>query len=119
MPVRVPWDVLTEETGRPALIDDADNLVDKEAIVEHSQPLSGDAVSLAWISGSDAMNAATPRSSVEGGKVRPDRRWSQIVRFHAMDQLRGSRGFPLHVSDCTRSGHGKLNSEAKPSGSGA
>ena len=67
----------------------------------------------------DAMNAAAPWSTVEGGKVRPDRRRSQIARFHAADQRCGGKGFPLHHTDATRSGHGKLDAEAEPSGSGA
>lgn len=116
---RVPRDVLSKETERPALVDDAHNLVDEEAIVIGPAALSDVAVGLAGISGSDAMNAAAPWSSVEGGKVRPDRCRSQVTRFHAVHQLRGGRGFPLHVSDATRSGHGKLNAEAEPAGSGA
>ena len=116
---RVPRDVLSEETERPALGHDAQDLVDEEPLVVGAAALSGDAVGLAGISGSDAMNAAAPRSSVKGGKVRPDRCRSQVARFHAVDQLRGGRGFPLHVSDATRSGHGKLDAEAEPAGSGA
>lgn len=72
--VRVPRDVLAEDTIRPAFLDDAKHLVDEESVVLGSEPLAGDAVGLAGIAGSDAMNAATPRSSVEGGKVRPHRR---------------------------------------------
>lgn len=64
------------------------------------------------------MNAAAPWSSVEAGKVRPDRRRSQLTRFHAVDQLCGRRGFPLHVSDATRSGHGKVDAEFEASSPG-
>ena len=88
LPVDVPRDVLAEDAERPALIDNTDDLIDEESIIEDPEPLSCNAVALAGISGSDAMNASTPRSSVEGGKVRPDRRRSQVVRFHAVDQLR-------------------------------
>lgn len=116
---RVPRDVLSEQTERPALVDDAHDLINEEAVVVGAEPSPSDAVGLAGISGSDAMNAAAPWSSVEGGKVRPERRRSQVTRFHAVHQLRGSRGFPLHVSDATRSGHGKLDAEPEPSGSGA
>src|SRR6266446_4293797 len=84
--VRVPRDVLAEDTIRPALADDPQHLVDEEAVVVGSEPLSGDAVGLAWIARSDAMNDAAPRSSVEGGKVRPDRRRSQVARLHARNQ---------------------------------
>lgn len=95
----VPRDVLAEETKRPALIDDAQNLVDKEALIIGAETFSGHAVGLAWISGSDDMNAAAPCSSIEGGKVGPDRRRSQFFAFHARDQCRSGIGFPLHHTD--------------------
>jgi hypothetical protein len=117
--VGIPRDVLAEETKRPALGDDANDLVNEETLVEDAEALSGDAVALAGIAGSDPMNAATPWSSVEGGKVRPDRRGSQIARFHARDQKRGGCGFPLHVSDATRVGHSKLDAEADAGAAGA
>jgi len=116
---RVPRHVLAEETERPALGNDAHDLVDEEPFIVRAEAAPGDTVGLAGIAGSDAMNPSTPRSSVEGGKVRPDRSWSQVTRFHAVDQLRGCRGFPLHVSDATRSGHGKLDAKLEASGSGA
>ncbi|AJP72291.1 hypothetical protein TS85_11575 [Sphingomonas hengshuiensis] len=117
--VRVPRHVLAQETERPALGDDAEYLFDEETIVVGASALSGDAVGLAWIAGSDAMNAATPRSSIEGSEVRPDRRGSQVARFHARNQKRGGGCFPLHVSDAARSRHGKLDAESKPSAAGA
>lgn len=61
--------------------------------------LSGNAVVLAGISASEDMNAATPRSSVEGEHVRPDRRRMKPPCFHRRDQACGCCGFPLHVSD--------------------
>lgn len=119
MSVRVPRDVLAEETKRPALADDPANLLDEEAFVVGAAAFSRDAVRLTGISGSDAMNASAPWSSVEGGKVRPDRRWSQVTRFHARDQKCGGGGFPLHVSDAARAGHGEFDAEAEPAGTGA
>jgi hypothetical protein len=115
----IPRHVLTEETERPCAVDDAQHLVDEETFVVGAEPLAGIAVGLAGIAGSDAMNASTPRVRVEGGKVRPDRRGSQVTRFHARDQSCGGSGFPLHVSDATRSGHGELDTEAEPAGAGA
>jgi hypothetical protein len=111
----VPRHVLTEETERPCAVDDAQHLVDEKALVVGAEPFPGDAVGLAGIAGSDAMNASTPWFRVEGGKVRPDRRGSQVTRFHARDQSCGGSGFPLHVSDATRSWHGELDTEAEPS----
>lgn len=119
LPIGIPRDVLAEDTIRPALVGDADDFGSEEAIALASEAAPGDAVVLAGISGSDAMNAATPRSSVEGGEIRPDRRRSQLSRFHARDQCSGRICFPLHVSDAARVGHGKLDAELKPAGSGA
>lgn len=70
---RVPRDVLAEQTSRPALVDDAQDLVDKESIVIALALPSDFGVGLARVAASDAINEATPASSVEGGKVRPDR----------------------------------------------
>nr|WP_016745580.1 hypothetical protein [Rhizorhabdus wittichii] len=112
--VRIPRDVLAEETMSPAFVEDAHDLVDEESFVVGAEPASGDAVGLAGIARSDEMNAATERSSVEGSKVRPDKRRSQLSRFHARDQCRGGIGFPLHVSDSARSGFGKLQGEVEP-----
>jgi hypothetical protein len=50
-------------------------------------------------SGSDAIHASTPASTVEGSKVSPDRRRSQDAFFHARDQNAGGMGFPLQVSN--------------------
>ena len=71
---RVPWDVLAEETMRPNGLDDADDLLGEPAVIALALTSPGDAVGLAGIAGSDAMNDATPRSRVEGRNVRPDRR---------------------------------------------
>jgi len=90
-------------------------LIDEEPIVADATSLAGVAVRLAWISGSDEMNAATPWSTVEGGKVRPDRRRIQLARFHARDKEAGSIGFPLHVSDGAMSGFSDGHAEPKSS----
>lgn len=119
LPSGIPRDVLAEETERPAPGDDAQHLIDEEAFVGCAKSLSGDAVGLAGIAGSDAMNASTPRVRVESGKVRPDRRWSQVARFHARDQCCGGGCFPLHVSDAARVRHGELDAEPEPAGPGA
>jgi hypothetical protein len=65
--MRVPRDVLSEQTNRPALIDDPDNIGDKEPLSVCSGLIPRDAIVLAGIAGSDDMNASTPRLAVEGG----------------------------------------------------
>jgi hypothetical protein len=45
------------------------------------------------------IHKATPRSAIEGVKVVPDRRWTKDPFLHSRDQIRGGKGFPLHVAD--------------------
>ena len=68
-------------------------LILKSALIAcHREGLTGE-------SGSDEMNAATPRSAIEGDKVTPDRRRTKDPFVHSRDQIRGDKGFPLHVAD--------------------
>lgn len=117
--VRVPRDVLAEETISPAFAQDPQDLVDEEAVVAGAAALAGDGVGLAGVSAKDAMNAAAPRASVEGGKVRPDRSVIQLARLAARDQPCGGKCFPLQVSDSARSGFGNMHAEVEPAGPGA
>lgn len=61
--------------------------------------LPGHAERLTGESGMDEIHAATPASAVEGGKVVPDRRRTKDAFCHSRDQMRGDKGFPLHVTD--------------------
>jgi len=101
--VRVPRDVLAEDKIRPALFGKAGDLGGEKALALGSCALSGDAVLLAWVSRSEDMNEATPRSTVEGSHVRPDRRRMKPPCVHRRDQACGSCGFPLHVADASAS----------------
>lgn len=95
----VPRDVLADETIRPHIVHDAQDMGDEEAGIFGTETFPGDAVALAGIAGSEDMNAATPWLAVEGGKVAPDRRWMKPPRVHRRNQARRSSGFPLHVTD--------------------
>lgn len=95
----VPRDVFTEDTIRPHGVHDGQDVIGKEPFVIGSEPLSRDAVALARIAGSDAMNASTPACAVECGKVAPDRCRMKPPRIHRRDQRSGRSGFPLHVTD--------------------
>lgn len=97
--VRIPWHVLSDDTIRPALIHAAHDMADEEPVVVLAEPLSGNAVGLTGIARSEDMNEATPRSSVEGGEVGPDRSRMKPPRFHRRDQRSGGSGFPLHCTD--------------------
>lgn len=115
----VPRHVLAEDKIRPAGVGDADDFGGKEPLSTGTSALSGNAVVLAGVARSDAMNDATPRSSVEGGKVRPDRCRMKPPAFHRRDQACGGCGFPLHVSDSARVGSGKSDAKLKPADTGA
>ena len=119
LPVRVPRHVFTEETSSPAFIEDADDMLGKPAVIVGAEALSGDGIGLAGVSASDAMNMATPASCVEGGKIRPDRRCSQLSRFHARCQDGSGIGFPLHVTDCTACWFGNVEAKVEPADAGA
>lgn len=115
----IPRDVLAEDKIRPALAGDPDDLGSKEPLSVRSGTLSGDAVVLAWVARSEDMNEATPRSSVEGEQVRPDRSRMKPPCFHRRHQRRGGSGFPLHVADRASRRHSQTDAEFEPSGSGA
>lgn len=64
------------------------------------------------------MNAATPRAAVEGGKVVPDRSFTQgLVRHPGHEKGRGE-AVPLDVHHSTGSWGSKVESEFKTSSAG-
>lgn len=119
----VPRHVLPEDKIRPALIGDADDLGSKEPLSIGSGALSGDGIVLAGVSRSEYMNEATPRSSVEGEQVTPDRSLMKPPCFHRRDQACSGRCFPLHVTDAAASlssgVESEQDSEFEPSDPGA
>jgi hypothetical protein len=116
--VCVPRHVFAEDTTRPALCDDPDDMVEQPAAVVFAEPFSGNAVGLARVAANDAIHDSTPRSSIEGSNVRPDRSRMKESLLHARHQSGGSRCFPLQVTDCHRSGFCKHNPEVEPSDAG-
>lgn len=93
-------DVLQKDEPRTAIIGDACDLEEQAAAVPiEAGALAGDGQVLAWESGNDAIHAATPASSVEGGNVGPDRCRIQAAFFHPRDQDCGCVSFPLNVAD--------------------
>jgi hypothetical protein len=117
--VRVPRDVFAEETISPAFVEHPDDLIDEEPVIICSKAAPGHAIGLARVSRSDEIHDSAPWPAVEGSKVRPDSRRSQLSRFHARNQCCGCIGFPLHVSDATHSGLGNVDAKLKPADSGA
>lgn len=113
-----PWDVLQEDVTRSNVAKDPDDVRPDPPLVLDAAPLAGGAVRLAGETGSDEIHAATPRATVEGGDVRPDRRRIQLPVFHARRQHGSGIGFPLHVTDGAMSGHRKADSEVEAAAPG-
>lgn len=71
-------DVFPEEKRSPCLLKDAELLSPESASsTSEASPLSGDGEVLAGAAARDEIHHATPRASVEGGDVVPDRSFTQ------------------------------------------
>lgn len=64
-------DIFQEDEVGLDLADDAGHVRPQVTLVGLGPSLPGDGEWLARITGSDAMNAATPRAAVEGSQIRP------------------------------------------------
>jgi len=73
---------------------------------------------LAGETGNEAIHAAAPRSAIEGDNVTPDNRRMKDAFCHSRDQMRGDKGFPLHVTDGGGAGHGEFDGELESAGPG-
>lgn len=74
--------VFGKEQGRPGFDEHAPHVGPQVAFVGASPALAGHAEGLTGPSGSDDIHRATPRATVEGGKVGPHRRVIQGRFFH-------------------------------------
>lgn len=97
-------DVLGEEPSGATLDGDPPDLGPEPSLVVGSEPLPGDAGSLAGESGSDEIHSAAQRSAVEGLQIVPYRGWSQGASFHLMSEDGSSVGLPLDSSHKAKSG---------------
>jgi len=119
LPIGVPRHVLAEDKMRPALCGDPNDFGSEEPLSACSGALPGNAVVLAGVSRSEDMNDATPRSSVEGEHVTPDRSRMKPPCFHRRDQARGGCGFPLHEADLASARNRQTDTKVEPSDAGA
>lgn len=112
-------DVLPEEERGLALDGDPD-MFEEEPRAAAIQPgaLPGEAEILARCAASDEIHESTPRASVEGAYVVPDRSRRQPRFFHPGHETGRSKGFPLDVHHRLHSAGGK-EAEIEPSDSGA
>jgi hypothetical protein len=112
-------DVLEEAPFRIDLFDDPPDVGPHPSGIVGAQSSPGQRLSLAGIAPNDAMNAATPRLAVEGGKIRPKRRFVQESRVHLRSQDLAAEGFPLDHADDSSIRDRQLAAEIESAGSGA
>lgn len=74
---------------------------------------------LARITGRDDMNAAAPRSAVEGSQIVPDRSRRQGRIRHPGHEHRRGKGVPLDETHSSVSGFGEVKAEIEASDAGA
>jgi hypothetical protein len=97
-----------------ALADNAGNVWPQVAGVLVGSLAPCDAERLARISGSNAIDFATPWLAIEGSNIRPDRRLIQPSCFHMRDKEAGDIGFPLDSTNQLCCWFGKLETKLKP-----
>lgn len=113
------FDVLEEHPSRPDFAHDAGDFWPQVSWILFAAASPGLAEGLAGITGRDDMNAAAPRSAVEGSQIVPDRRRSQGLVAHPRHE-RGRRvGFPLDVTHSAISGLCDMQAEVEAAVSGA
>jgi len=94
----VSSDVLEEGHRSSCLSEDPPDFGPQMAGVVGSEPLPRVAKRLAGVTGSEDIHSATPRATVEGSEVVPNRRSLQSLVFHPRhERFRGSC-FPFNVA---------------------
>lgn len=91
-------DVLQEDESRSHVSDDPGNVRPEPSLVIDTPTLSRRRERLTGEAGSDEVHSSTPRSSIEGGEVRPDRRLIQVRLIHPRHESGRRVGVPLNVS---------------------
>ena len=98
----VPCDVLEESQAGSRLGEDASDLGPQMSLVGISESFACLAERLAGVSACDEIHASTPRTSVEGSEVRPDRSAIQGLVFHPGHEDGRGEGVPLDVANASR-----------------
>lgn len=114
-----PWDVLEEHDPWVALADDAHDVGPDPSLVVGAAPLACDAVGLAREPRHDAIHCSTPRATVEGGEVAPDRSRIERPVLHARRQYLDGMSFPLDHAHRASSRKGSSDTEVEAADSGA
>jgi hypothetical protein len=117
--VKVADDVLAKDPLGAELADDPGDVWPQVPGVSFPEALSCETERLARVACSEDIHAATPRASVEGAHVRPDRRIIQGLVFHPGHESGRSMCVPLDEANSPVSGFSDVQTEFKPSCSGA
>lgn len=115
----VAFDIFEEHPSGTDLSHDAGDFGPKVAGIGFAATVSGLAEGLAGITGRDDMNAAAPRSAVEGSQIVPDRRRSQGLVCHPRHESGRRMSFPLDVTHSAISGLGDVQAEVESAVAGA
>jgi hypothetical protein len=83
-----------------------------------SKSISGGAERLAGVASSKDVHAVTKVFPWEGFKVRPNRCWVHVSRFHFRNQVGTREGFDLTKSDCAQSWEDSFKSKFNAAVSG-
>jgi hypothetical protein len=111
-------DVLTEDQSRPCFGDDPANMGPQVSRIIFASSAAGAGERLARVARSDEIHDSAPRAAVEGSQIRPDRRRSQGLVFHARCQYRDCICLPLDMTDCAVSRNNELDAELETSNPG-
>lgn len=87
--------------------------------VRPASPASGRGEGLAWISGSEAMNAPTPRAAIEGSQVTPHRSVSQGLVRHPRHESGRGVSFSLDITNSSIAGLSDVQPEFEAADAGA
>ena len=111
--------VLQEDEARSHVSDDPGNVWPQPSLVIDTTALAGLGERLAGETGSDEIHPATPRATVEGGEVRPDRSLIQGLVLHPRHESGRCVGVPLDVSHGSGWDAGESQGKLEPSVAGA
>lgn len=117
--IDVTLDIFGKDPFGIDFFDDPLDLRPKVSRVVSATPLPREGEWLAGVAGSDDMNAAAPRSAVEGSQIVPYRRFSQGRVCHPRHESGRCMGFPLDVTHSAISGLGDVQAEVETAVSGA
>lgn len=115
----MPDDVLEEAPFGADFTDDPGDGRPQVPGVIAAAPVACKAEGLAGITGRDEMNAAAPRSAIEGLEIVPDRCRCQGLVFHPGHESGRGETVSLDITHSAVSGFGEVQAEVKSGDSGA